>query len=138
MVHIKTCTVSFLKSNCFFPIFFHPQLIIITGPSYEALASEGIQLNMGSANVEEVTCTVIGGVTYNQVCASDSKLRTEEDEDSMAGVLHSKLTLHPLVITQNAYTLGLHCTGRRADSTGLSMQLCKGDSREFGCRQTRD
>nr|XP_046272600.1 zinc finger protein 653 isoform X2 [Scatophagus argus] len=72
------------------------QLIIITGPSYEALASEGIQLNMGSANVEEVTCTVIGGVTYNQVCASDSKLRTAEDEDSITG-LSDKQLLQPSV-----------------------------------------
>lgn len=70
------------------------QLIIITGPSYEALASEGIQLNMGAANVEQVTCTVIGGVTYNQVCESDSKMGTVEDEDSMTGVLHSEPTLH--------------------------------------------
>ncbi|XP_070779899.1 zinc finger protein 653 [Enoplosus armatus] len=72
------------------------QLIIITGPSYEALASEGIQLNMGGGNVEEVTCTVIGGVTYNQVCASDSKLRTAEDEDSMTG-LSDKQLLQPTV-----------------------------------------
>ncbi|XP_041813339.1 zinc finger protein 653 [Chelmon rostratus] len=72
------------------------QLIIITGPSYEALASEGIQLNMGGGNVEEVTCTVIGGVTYNQVCASDSKLRTAEDEDSMTG-LSDKQLLQPNV-----------------------------------------
>lgn len=42
---------------------------------------------MGGGNVEEVTCTVIGGVTYNQVCTSDSKLRAAEDEDSMTGAL---------------------------------------------------
>ncbi|XP_045927892.1 zinc finger protein 653 [Micropterus dolomieu] len=72
------------------------QLIIITGPSYEALASEGIQLNMGGGNVEEVTCTVIGGVTYNQVCTSDSKLRPAEDEDSMTG-LSDKQLLQPTV-----------------------------------------
>ncbi|XP_028268648.1 zinc finger protein 653 [Parambassis ranga] len=74
------------------------QLIIITGPSYEALASEGIQLNMGSGNVEEVTCTVIGGVTYNQVCASESKIRTAEDEDSMTGLTDKQL-LQPAVDT---------------------------------------
>ncbi|XP_030591385.1 zinc finger protein 653 [Archocentrus centrarchus] len=74
------------------------QLIIITGPSYEALASEGIQLNMGGGNVEEVTCTVIGGVTYNQVCTSDSKIRTAEDEDSMTG-LSDKQLLQPSVDT---------------------------------------
>ena len=89
--HSMKCSISFLKSSpCFF-ILLHPQLIIITGPSYEALASEGIQLNMGGGNVEEVTCTVIGGVTYNQVCASDSKIRAAEDEDSMTGEIHSEL-----------------------------------------------
>ncbi|XP_029364159.1 zinc finger protein 653 isoform X2 [Echeneis naucrates] len=72
------------------------QLIIITGPSYEALASEGIQLNMGGGNVEEVTCTVIGGVTYNQVCSCDSNIRTAEDEDSMTG-LSDKQLLQPNV-----------------------------------------
>lgn len=49
---------------------------------------------MGSGNVEEVTCTVIGGVTYNPVCESDSKIRTAEDEDSMTGALHSEKALH--------------------------------------------
>ncbi|KTF79119.1 hypothetical protein cypCar_00025862 [Cyprinus carpio] len=44
------------------------QLIIITGPSYEALTSEGIQLNVGGGDVEEVTCTLIGDVSYNQMC----------------------------------------------------------------------
>ncbi|KAM9844123.1 zinc finger protein 653 [Aulostomus maculatus] len=67
------------------------QLIIITGPSYEAL-------NMGASNVEEVTCTVIGGVTYNQVCESDSKIRTPEDEDSMTGLTDKQL-LQPSVDT---------------------------------------
>ncbi|XP_062263364.1 zinc finger protein 653 [Platichthys flesus] len=71
------------------------QLIIITGPSYEALASEGIQLSMGGGTVEEVTCTVIGGVTYNQVCSCDSKLTTAEDEDSMTG-LSDKQLLQPV------------------------------------------
>ncbi|XP_074552592.1 zinc finger protein 653 [Halichoeres trimaculatus] len=72
------------------------QLIIITGPSYEALTSEGIQLNMGGGNVEEVTCTVIGGVTYNQVCGSDSKLQSAEDEDFITG-LSDKQLLQPAV-----------------------------------------
>ncbi|KAL2101011.1 hypothetical protein ACEWY4_002772 [Coilia grayii] len=51
------------------------QLIIITGPSYEALTSEGIQLNMGSSDGEEVTCTVIEGMTYNQMCQAEAGLR---------------------------------------------------------------
>lgn len=42
-------------------------MIIITGPSYEALTSEGIQLNVAAGDVEEVTCTVIGDVAYNQI-----------------------------------------------------------------------
>ncbi|XP_039681706.1 zinc finger protein 653 isoform X2 [Perca fluviatilis] len=67
------------------------QLIIITGPSYEALTSEGIQLNMGGGDVEEVTCTVIGGVTFNQVCTSDPKLQTADDEDSMTGLSDQQL-----------------------------------------------
>ncbi|XP_028311973.1 zinc finger protein 653 isoform X2 [Gouania willdenowi] len=71
------------------------QLIIITGPSYEALTSDGIQLNMGAGDVEEVTCTVIGGVTYNQVCASASRTHTE-DEDSMSGLAEKQL-LQPSV-----------------------------------------
>ncbi|KAM9456695.1 zinc finger protein 653 isoform 2-T2 [Clarias gariepinus] len=47
------------------------QLIIITGSSYEAMTSEGIQLNVGGGDVEGVTCTVIEGVAYNQMCQSD-------------------------------------------------------------------
>lgn len=71
-------------------IVFH-QLIIITGASYEALASEGIHLNMGGTNMEEVTCTVIGGVTSSQICMSDSK-RPAEDEDCMTGELYGQFT----------------------------------------------
>lgn len=43
---------------------------------------------MGGGSVEEVTCTVIDGAAYNQVCTSDSKISTAEDEDSMTGALH--------------------------------------------------
>ncbi|XP_033827641.1 zinc finger protein 653 isoform X2 [Periophthalmus magnuspinnatus] len=70
------------------------QLIIITGPSYEALASEGIQLNMtNGANMEEVTCTVIGNVSYNQICPLDTKPRILQDHsatDLSAQQLHLK------------------------------------------------
>ncbi|XP_076006246.1 zinc finger protein 653 [Genypterus blacodes] len=76
------------------------QLIIITGPSYEALASEGIQLNTrGGGDVEEVTCTVIGGVTYNQMCQTDLELSTAEEEDSITGLSEKQLlqpTMDPL------------------------------------------
>uniref|UniRef100_A0A8C2HL82 Zinc finger protein 653 n=1 Tax=Cyprinus carpio TaxID=7962 RepID=A0A8C2HL82_CYPCA len=37
---------------------------------YEALASEGLQLNVGGGDVEEVTCTLIEDVSYNQMCQS--------------------------------------------------------------------
>ncbi|KAL1278756.1 hypothetical protein QQF64_025429 [Cirrhinus molitorella] len=55
------------------------QLIIITGPSYEALTSEGIQLNVGGGDVEEVTCTLIGDVSYNQMCHSGASSRPSAD-----------------------------------------------------------
>ncbi|XP_061829639.1 zinc finger protein 653 isoform X2 [Nerophis lumbriciformis] len=74
------------------------QLIIITGPSYEALASEGIQLNMGAGNVEEVTCTVLDGVGYDQACDSASKMPAAGDDGSMAG-LSDKQLLEPNVDT---------------------------------------
>lgn len=48
------------------------------------MASEGIQLNMGGGDVEEVTCTVIEGVAYNQMCQSVADFRTTE-EDSITG-----------------------------------------------------
>ncbi|XP_016377310.1 zinc finger protein 653-like isoform X2 [Sinocyclocheilus rhinocerous] len=55
------------------------QLIIITGPSYEALTSEGIQLNVGGGDVEEVTCTLIGDVSYNQMCHSGASSHPSAD-----------------------------------------------------------
>ncbi|RVE69074.1 hypothetical protein OJAV_G00074040 [Oryzias javanicus] len=67
------------------------QLIIITGPSYEALASEGIQLNVSSGNMEEVTCTVIGNVSYNQVCTPELKIQGVEEEDSEEGLRDKRL-----------------------------------------------
>nr|XP_054606743.1 zinc finger protein 653 isoform X2 [Nothobranchius furzeri] len=70
------------------------QLIIITGPSYEALASEGIQLNMGSGNMEEVTCTVIGGVAYDQV-------QPTEEDDSVTGVSASQLAPPPVELSSD-------------------------------------
>lgn len=76
-----------------FLIILQSQLIIITGSTYEALASEEIQLNMANANSAGVTCTVIKGVTCNQVCGSDSKLKAMEDEDSLPGLLHLRLVV---------------------------------------------
>ncbi|XP_077474182.1 zinc finger protein 653 [Stigmatopora argus] len=62
------------------------QLIIITGPSYEAFTPGSLQLNVGVGNVEEDTCTAIRGVTYNQVSDPKSKSKAEEDEDCMTGL----------------------------------------------------
>uniref|UniRef100_A0A1A7WAG7 Zinc finger protein 653 n=3 Tax=Nothobranchiidae TaxID=405002 RepID=A0A1A7WAG7_9TELE len=78
------------------------QLIIITGPSYEALASEGIQVNMGSGNMEEVTCTVIEGVSYNQVCTPDSKVQTAEGDDSMTGLSDSQFAQPTMELSSDA------------------------------------
>ncbi|XP_064842521.1 zinc finger protein 653-like isoform X1 [Oncorhynchus masou masou] len=89
------------------------QLIIITGPSYEALASEGIQLNMGGGDVEEVTCTVIEGVAYNQMCQSVADFRTTEEE-SITG-LSDKDLLQPSVESH-----GLETTCERELQRGLS------------------
>ncbi|CAF93710.1 unnamed protein product [Tetraodon nigroviridis] len=89
---ISPVTALFRTLNLPCSVFFH-QLIIITGASYEALASEGIHLNMGGANMEEVTCTVIGGVTSSQICMSDPK-RPAEDEDCITS-LSDKQLLQP-------------------------------------------
>nr|XP_055032917.1 zinc finger protein 653 [Misgurnus anguillicaudatus] len=62
------------------------QLIIITGPSYEALTSEGIQLNVSGGDVEEVTCTVIGDVAYNQIQSGASSR-----PDSIADMVEKQL-----------------------------------------------
>ena len=41
---------------------------------------------MAPGAVEEVTCTVIQGVAFDQACPSDAELRAaEEDEDSISG-----------------------------------------------------
>lgn len=51
------------------------------------MASEGVHLSLGGGNMEEVTCTVIGGVSSTQICMSDSK-RQAEDNDCMTGEWH--------------------------------------------------
>ncbi|XP_052407609.1 zinc finger protein 653 [Carassius gibelio] len=75
------------------------QLIIITGPSYEALASEGIQLNVGGGDDEEVTCTLIGDVSYNQMCQSghsadlaEKRLLDPGEESHCSGELQQSLS----------------------------------------------
>ncbi|XP_023205274.1 zinc finger protein 653 isoform X2 [Xiphophorus maculatus] len=95
------------------------QLIIITGPSYEALASEGVQLNMGSGNMEEVTCTVIGGVAYNQLCSPDFKVRDSPEEDSLTGLSEAQLV-------QNSDNLELSSSRELQRSLGRSKRNRRG------------
>ncbi|KAL4657982.1 zinc finger protein 653 [Arapaima gigas] len=78
------------------------QVIIITGPSYEALASEGIQLNVGGAVGEEVTCTVIEGVDYNQVCQADAGQRSPVPEMDTMQELNGKQVLQSSVDTRSS------------------------------------
>ncbi|KPP65976.1 hypothetical protein Z043_115564 [Scleropages formosus] len=74
--------------SCFPLALVEMKVIIITGPGYEALASEGIQLNVGGAVGEEVTCTVIEGVAYNHVCPPDSEQRSPVPEtDAIRGIV---------------------------------------------------
>ncbi|XP_054891593.1 zinc finger protein 653 isoform X2 [Poeciliopsis prolifica] len=95
------------------------QLIIITGPSYEALASEGVQLNMGSGNMEEVTCTVIGGVAYSQLCSPDFKVRDAPEEDSLTGLSEAQLV-------QNSDHLELSSSRELQRSLGRSKRNRRG------------
>ncbi|KAJ8404176.1 hypothetical protein AAFF_G00339490 [Aldrovandia affinis] len=73
------------------------QVIIITGPSYEALASEGIQLNMGGVAGDEVTCTFIEGVAYNQVCQAEAGLKAPVPDTDTVRELGHKPLLQPSV-----------------------------------------
>ncbi|XP_060109212.1 zinc finger protein 653 [Heteronotia binoei] len=55
------------------------QVIIIAGPGYDALAAEGIQLNVTSAGGEELPCTVMEGVAaYTQTEPESRQLSTAE------------------------------------------------------------
>lgn len=53
------------------------------------MTSEGIQLNVGGGDVEGVTCTVIEGVAYNQMCQSDVPTfqNSISHTDTMTGML---------------------------------------------------
>ncbi|KAM9785047.1 zinc finger protein 653 [Syngnathus typhle] len=75
------------------------QLIIITGPTYEALATHGIQLKTGAGNVAEDACTVIRDITYNQ--EPESKLQATEEEHCMTE-LSDKQLLQPAVDKLNS------------------------------------
>ncbi|KAJ8254272.1 hypothetical protein COCON_G00208840 [Conger conger] len=73
------------------------QVIIITGPGYEALTSEGIQLNMAGAGGDEVTCTFIEGVAYNQVCPTEAALKAPVPDTDSIRELGNKQLLQPSV-----------------------------------------
>ncbi|XP_049600541.1 zinc finger protein 653 isoform X2 [Syngnathus scovelli] len=75
------------------------QLIIITGPTYEALTTHGIQLKTGAGNVAEDACTVIRDITYNQ--EPESKLQATEEEHCMTE-LNDKQLLQPAVDKLNS------------------------------------
>ncbi|XP_066564109.1 zinc finger protein 653 [Amia ocellicauda] len=70
------------------------QVIIITGPGYEALTSEGIHLNVGEGVGNEMTCTVIEGVAYNQVCDSDGGHRGGLRPEDGIRAVHNKQMVH--------------------------------------------
>ncbi|MCI4385176.1 hypothetical protein PGIGA_G00047380 [Pangasianodon gigas] len=71
------------------------QLIIITGSSYEAMTSEGIQLNVGGGDVEGVTCTVIEGMSYNQMCQSEAIIQNSVSPTDTMTDLSEKPALEP-------------------------------------------
>ncbi|XP_020647332.3 zinc finger protein 653 [Pogona vitticeps] len=60
------------------------QVIIIAGPGYDALAAEGIQLNVTSSGGEELPCAVIGGVAaYSQAEPEHGQSNNAETTESM-------------------------------------------------------
>ncbi|MCJ8739388.1 hypothetical protein PDJAM_G00046600 [Pangasius djambal] len=71
------------------------QLIIITGSTYEAMTSEGIQLNVGGGDVEGVTCTVIEGMSYNQMCQSEAIVQNSISHTDPMTDLSEKPALEP-------------------------------------------
>ncbi|KAF4092715.1 hypothetical protein AMELA_G00024070 [Ameiurus melas] len=71
------------------------QLIIITGSSYETMTSEGIQLNVAGGDVEGVTCTVIEGMSYNQMCQSEAIIQNSVSHTDTMTDLSEKQLLEP-------------------------------------------
>ncbi|XP_017315353.1 zinc finger protein 653 isoform X2 [Ictalurus punctatus] len=71
------------------------QLIIITGSSYETMTSEGIQLNVAGGDMEGVTCTVIEGMSYNQMCQSETIIQNSVSHTDTMTDLSEKQLLEP-------------------------------------------
>ncbi|XP_039628505.1 zinc finger protein 653 [Polypterus senegalus] len=78
------------------------QVIIITESSYEALTSEGIHLNVEENVSEEMTCTVIEGVSYNQVCESDADPCENMDSIGSIGGVEDKSLQENAVLTETS------------------------------------
>lgn len=52
------------------------------------MTSEGIQLNVGGGDVEGVTCTVIEGMAYNQMCQTEAIVQNSVSlTDTMTGMM---------------------------------------------------
>ncbi|XP_060757516.1 zinc finger protein 653 isoform X2 [Neoarius graeffei] len=71
------------------------QLIIITGSGYEAMTSEGIHLNVGGGDVEGVTCTVIEGMSYHQMCQSEAIVQNSISHTDTMTDLNEKQLMEP-------------------------------------------
>lgn len=65
------------------------------------MTSEGIHLNVGGGDVEGVTCTVIEGMSYHQMCQSEAIVQNSiSHTDTMTGMTE----LHcALIILKAAY-----------------------------------
>lgn len=52
------------------------------------MTSEGIQLNVAGGDMEGVTCTVIEGMSYNQMCQSETIIQNSVSHtDTMTGMI---------------------------------------------------
>lgn len=72
------------------------QVIIIAGPGYDALAAEGIQLNVTSSGGEELPCAVIEGVAaYSQAEPENGQSSNTETMESMEYIETKKGSFHP-------------------------------------------
>lgn len=73
------------------------QVIIIAGPGYDALAAEGIQLNVTSAGGEELPCAVMEGVAaYTQTEPPESRQLSTVEAVEYAGTKQGSSRPSPL------------------------------------------
>lgn len=65
------------------------------------MTSEGIQLNVGGGDVEGVTCTVIEGMSYNQMCHSDTIVQNSiSHTDTITGAMELQCVLIIIKVLQ--------------------------------------